>query len=87
MALPFVRADFGAGIAEMQMVGGAGLVVVTATLVAFGRLADVTGAARVYVTGLSGFAAGAVLSALAPSLTWPGRGPDGTGHRVVDVHG
>ncbi|MDP8987513.1 MAG: MFS transporter [Actinomycetota bacterium] len=70
VALPFVRADFGAGIAEIQMVGGAGLVVVTATLVAFGRLADVTGAARVYVTGLSGFAAGAVLSALAPSLTW-----------------
>ncbi len=52
------------------MVGGAGLVVVTATLVAFGRLADLTSAARVYAGGLAGFAAGSVVSALAPSSTW-----------------
>ncbi len=43
---------------------------VTATLVAFGRLADISGAARVYATGLAGFAGGSVVSALAPSLTW-----------------
>ncbi|HEV2071016.1 MAG TPA: MFS transporter [Acidimicrobiales bacterium] len=70
VALPFIRDDLDTGITGIQVVGGAGLVVVTATLVAFGRLADLSGAARVYATGLAGFAVGLVVSALAPSLTW-----------------
>lgn len=70
VALPFIRDDLDTGITGIQVVGGAGLVVITATLVAFGRLADLTGAARVYAGGLAGFAAGSVVSALAPSSTW-----------------
>ncbi|MBW3575059.1 MAG: MFS transporter, partial [Actinobacteria bacterium] len=68
VALPAIRADFGASIAAMEVVSVAGLVVTTATVVAFGRLADLVGARRVYSLGLVVFAAGGALSALAPTV-------------------
>ncbi len=70
VALPVIRAELSADVADVQMVSLAGLVAVTATVVAFGRAADVVGARRVYSTGLVFFAAGGVLSAWAPTLGW-----------------
>ncbi len=68
VAFPSIRADLGASIAAMQIVSIAGLVVTTATVVSFGRLADLVGPRRVYAGGLAVFAAGNALSALAPSV-------------------
>lgn len=68
VAFPAIRADLDASIGSMELVGIAGLVVTTATVVIFGRLADLTGARRIYSLGLWVFAAGAVISALAPGV-------------------
>lgn len=70
VALPVIRADLGTGIAGMQAVSVASLVVVTVTLVAFGRLADLAGPSRVYAVGLAVFAAGSGSAALAPGVAW-----------------
>lgn len=67
VAFPVIRADLQASIAAMEMVIVAGLVVTTATVVAFGRLADLVGARRVYSLGLAVFAGGGALSAAAPT--------------------
>ncbi|MBW3641775.1 MAG: MFS transporter [Actinobacteria bacterium] len=68
VALPVIRADLRASIGAIEVVGLAGLVVTAATVVAFGRLADLLGARRVYSLGLVVFAVGGALSALAPTV-------------------
>ena len=65
VAYPVIRADLRASIAAMEVVGIAGLVVTIATVVIFGRLADLVGPRRIYSGGLAVFAAGSVLSAIA----------------------
>lgn len=70
VALPVIRSDLSTGVAGIQAVSLAGLAVVTATLVAFGRIADVAGPRRLYAGGLAAFAAGAALSAAASSAAW-----------------
>lgn len=67
VAFPVIRADLRASITAMQLVAVTGLVVATATVVTFGRLADLVGPRRVYSLGLVVFAAGGALSALAPT--------------------
>lgn len=66
VAYPVIRADLEASIAAMEVVSIAGLVVTIATVVIFGRLADLIGPRRVYSGGLVAFAAGGALSAIAP---------------------
>lgn len=68
VALPVIQADLATGIAGIQLVSLAGLVVVAATLVVFGRLADVLGAGRVFGAGLVGVTVGSLLAAAAPTL-------------------
>lgn len=70
VALPVIRADLETGIAGIQLVSLAGLVVVTTLLVAFGRLADLKGPARVYTAGLAGTTAGGLAAAAAPGTGW-----------------
>ncbi|MGH2705920.1 MAG: MFS transporter [Actinomycetota bacterium] len=70
VGLPSIRRDLSAGIAAMQAVSMAGLVVTTATVVAFGHLADLMGARSVYAAGLVAFAAGYGVDAVAPSVGW-----------------
>ena len=66
VAYPSIRADLSASIAAMEVVSIAGLVVTIATVVVFGRLADLVGPRRIYSGGLAVFATGSVLSAIAP---------------------
>lgn len=68
VAYPVIRQDLAASIPEMEVVSIAGLVVTVATVVMFGRLADLVGARRVYSTGLVVFGAGGALSAVAPGI-------------------
>lgn len=67
VALPSIRADLRASVGSMELVGVAGLVATIATVVIFGRLADVVGARMIYAWGLVVFAVGGAASALAPS--------------------
>ena len=66
VALPVIRSDLHASVGAMELVGVAGLVATIATVVIFGRLADMVGARPVYSAGLVVFAAGGAFSALAP---------------------
>ena len=68
VAFPAIRADLGASIGSMELVGVAGLVVTIATVVIFGRLADLFGARPIYSWGLLVFAVAAALSAAAPGV-------------------
>lgn len=70
IALPVIRAELDTGVGGIQAVGLAGLAAVTATLVAFGRLADLAGPRGVYAGGLAGFAAAGAASAAAPTAGW-----------------
>lgn len=68
VAYPVIRGELDASITAMELVTIAGLVVTIATVVIFGRLADLIGPRRVYSAGLVTFAAGGALSAAAPSV-------------------
>jgi len=68
VAYPSIRADLQASIPAMEVVSIAGLVVTIATVVIFGRLADLVGPRRIYSTGLAAFAAGGAASAFAPGV-------------------
>ena len=68
VALPVIRTDLGASVGSMELVGIAGLVATIATVVVFGRLADMIGPQPVYSWGMVVFAAGGALSAIAPNV-------------------
>lgn len=70
IALPVIRAELDTGVSGIQAIGLAALAAITATLVAFGRLADLAGPRRVHAAGLVGFAAGGTASAAAPTAGW-----------------
>jgi EmrB/QacA subfamily drug resistance transporter len=69
VALPAIRVDLGASFAELQWVIDAYAIVLAATLLAAGVLADRHGRRRVLATGLAGFAATSALCAAAPGGT------------------
>jgi EmrB/QacA subfamily drug resistance transporter len=69
IALPSIAQAFGtpvSGPIEWVVIGY--LVVIAATLLSFGRLADIAGRERVWIAGLAVFTAGSALSGLAPTL-------------------
>jgi EmrB/QacA subfamily drug resistance transporter len=69
IALPSIAHAFGtpvSGPVEWVVIGY--LVVIAATLLSFGRLADIAGRERIWIAGLAIFTAGSALSGLAPSL-------------------
>ncbi len=66
VALPAISRDLGAGLAVVEWVPNAYLLVITGLLLAFGRWADLAGQRRVFRLGLAVFTAGSGLCALAP---------------------
>lgn len=68
IAFPTLERDFGATLAAVQWVGLSYLLVVSATIVAVGRAADIVGHKLVYTLGFVAFAIGSLLCGLAPSL-------------------
>src|SRR5205085_3268250 len=68
VALPAIRASYGAGAAEVQWVVNAYLLPLSALLLLGGALGDHFGRRRLLVIGTSLFGIGSLLCALAPSL-------------------
>ncbi len=68
VALPAIRASYGAGAAEVQWVVNAYLLPLSALLLLGGALGDHFGRRLLLVIGTSLFTAASVLCALAPSL-------------------
>jgi len=68
VALPTLGHELGVPIARLQWIVSAYLLVISATLLAAGRLGDLLGHRRVFVGGLSLFTLGSALCGLAPSL-------------------
>jgi EmrB/QacA subfamily drug resistance transporter len=70
VALPAIRASFGAGASEVQWVVNAYLLPLSALLLLGGALGDQYGRKRLLISGTGLFAAASLLCALAPDLTW-----------------
>jgi EmrB/QacA subfamily drug resistance transporter len=70
VALPSIRRDLGASVAELQWVLDAYTLVLAAFLVLAGSTADRIGRRRVFQTGLAVFGLGSLLCALAPTTGW-----------------
>ena len=68
VALPAIRASYGAGAAEVQWVVNAYLLPLSALLLLGGALGDHYGRRRLLSIGTSLFAAASLVCALAPSL-------------------
>ena len=69
VAFPDIRASFeGATLAGLSWVLSAYGIVFAALLVSGGRLSDVVGGRRLFLTGLAGFTGGSLLCAVAPSV-------------------
>lgn len=69
IALPSIARSFGtpvSGLVEWVVI--AYLVAIAATLLTFGRLADLVGRERIWVAGLALFTTGSLLSGLSPTL-------------------
>jgi EmrB/QacA subfamily drug resistance transporter len=85
VALPAIRASYGAGAAEVQWVVNAYLLPLSALLLLGGALGDHFGRRRLLVIGTSLFTAASVLCALAPSLglLLAARGAQGVGAALL----
>jgi EmrB/QacA subfamily drug resistance transporter len=70
VALPAIRASFGAGASEVQWVVNAYLLPLSALLLLGGALGDHYGSKRLLTLGTGLFAAASLLCALAPGLGW-----------------
>ncbi len=68
MALPLMQRSFNSTIAAVEWVAVAYLLALSASLLAFGRLADMVGHKRLYVAGFIGFTASSLFSALSLSI-------------------
>ena len=68
LALPRIQHDLDSSAAELQWIPNAYLLTIAAFVVTGGRLGDIRGRKRVFQLGLAIFAAGSVLSALAPGM-------------------
>jgi EmrB/QacA subfamily drug resistance transporter len=81
LALSSVRADLGAGAAELQWVMNGYLLTIAVLVVTAGRLGDMFGRKRTFAIGMVLFAAGSVLSGAAqsPTMLIAGRALQGIG--------
>ena len=70
VALPTLQRTFHVGVGEVTWVGLSYLLVLVATVVAVGRLADMWGRKLLYVYGFGVFIIGSALCGMAPSLGW-----------------
>ncbi len=68
VALPTLRRELAASFAGVEWIVSAYLLVISATLLALGRLGDLVGHRRVYVGGLLLFTVGSGLCGIAPGL-------------------
>jgi len=68
LALPAIRAELGASATELQWVVNGYLLTLAVLVVTVGRLGDMFGRRRVFLTGLAAFSAGLLLAALAPAV-------------------
>ena len=68
ISLPVIAKYFGATIASVSRVPLAYLLVVTSTVLLFGKLGDIKGFKKIFITGLVIFVTGTFLCALAPTL-------------------
>jgi EmrB/QacA subfamily drug resistance transporter len=70
IALPAIAADFGARIAAAGWVATAYVLTTASLVLTMGRLSDILGLRRIYVTGFLVFGTGSAACALAPTLGW-----------------
>jgi MFS family permease len=70
VAVPIVARELGVAIADVSWVILGYTLVITATLIAAGRLGDLWGTRRAFLAGLSLYFVGSTLSGFAPSLPW-----------------
>lgn len=68
IALPVIAREYQVGLSEVKWVVTAYLLMVTALVVIFGRIADLYGRKRLYVFGFAVFTLGAALCSVAPTL-------------------
>jgi MFS transporter, DHA2 family, methylenomycin A resistance protein len=68
VALPGIRADLGGGTSGLQWVANGYLLLLASLLLSMGALCDVFGARRLMLVGLSLFAFGGLMGAIAPDL-------------------
>jgi MFS family permease len=66
LALPAIEKQFGVGTQVAQWVLSASLLALSGLLILGGRLGDLLGRRRMFVTGLIGFTAASVVGGLAP---------------------
>ena len=70
IALPSIGGEFSMGAAALGWVATAYLLAAAVFLVPFGRIADIHGRRRMFLSGLSVFTAASLLCALAPGPGW-----------------
>ena len=68
VALPTIQREIGGTVAGLQWVVDSYTLALASVMLTAGSMADRTGARRVYLIGLAGFAAGSAACALAPGL-------------------
>lgn len=68
VAIPAMRAEFGASAAQAGWVVTGFALAYAVSVPLYGRVSDLFGVRRVFVSGVAGFAAGGLLCALAPTL-------------------
>ena len=68
MALPLIQRSYGSPVSAVEWVIVAYLLAVSASLLTFGRLADMWGRKRLYVSGFAGFTVTSLFSALSPTI-------------------
>ncbi len=68
VAMPTLRTEFRRPVAEVEWVALAYLLVLASLLTVFGRLGDLLGRGRIYVTGFALFGLASAVCGLAPSL-------------------
>jgi EmrB/QacA subfamily drug resistance transporter len=70
VVLPTIAQKFGAGVGAAQWVPMIYLLTIGSLLLFYGRLGDILGYKKIYLTGLAGFIVTSALCGLSPSLQW-----------------
>ncbi len=68
--LPTITQSFGVGISEAQWVPMIYLLTISSLLLFYGRLGDILGYKKVYLSGLGGFVVASGLCGLSPTIPW-----------------